>query len=39
MDFDEAVQGSKKKENYIYLFIIQRRRFGGFFPPSSNTHL
>ena len=34
MDFDEAVQGSKKRENYIYHFI-QSRRFGGLFPPCS----
>ena len=31
MDFDEAVLGSKKRENYIY-HVIQNRRFGGFFP-------
>ena len=33
MDFDEAVQGLKKRENYIHLFI-QNWRFGGFFCSS-----
>ena len=35
VDFDEAVQNSKKKENYNYLFLYNNRRSGGLFPPSS----